>query len=90
METISPNKAGLVLGALLGGWHTLWAALLALGWAQAIINFVFWMHMIKPIYVVEEFRLRIAVILVAVTSCTGYLMGSILAALWNWLHRSAA
>ncbi len=89
METISPNKAGIVLGLLLGGWHALWAALVALGWAQEIANFIFWIHMIKPVYVVEEFRLWIALILVAVTSCIGYIMGSILAALWNWIHRSA-
>ena len=87
METVSPNKVGLVFAALLGGWHTLWAALVALGWAQAIINFVFWMHFIKPIYVIGEFRAWIALVLIAVTATIGYIMGCILATLWNWIHR---
>jgi hypothetical protein len=87
METVNPNKVGLVFGALLGGWHTIWAALVALGWAQAIVNFVFWMHFIKPIYVIDEFKAWIALVLIAVTATIGYVMGCILAALWNWIHR---
>lgn len=87
MERVSPNKVGLVFAVLLGGWHTLWAALVALGWAQPVINFVFWMHFIKPIYVIGEFKAWIALVLIAVTATIGYIMGSILAALWNWIHR---
>jgi len=87
MEPVNPNKAGLVFGALLGGWHTLWAALVALGWAQSIINFVFWMHFIKPVYVIDDFKFWIALVLIAVTATIGYIMGCIAAALWNWLHQ---
>lgn len=87
MESVNPNKVGLVFGALLGGWHTVWAALVALGWAQAIVNFVFWMHFIKPIYVIGEFKAWIALVLIAVTATIGYVMGCILATLWNWIHR---
>ncbi|HXQ25229.1 MAG TPA: hypothetical protein VN822_02370 [Candidatus Acidoferrales bacterium] len=87
METVNPHKVGLVFGALLGAWHTLWAALVAFGWAQPIINFVFWMHFIKPIYVIGEFKAWIALVLIAVTATIGYIMGCILAVLWNWIHR---
>lgn len=87
MESVNPNKAGLVLGALLGGWHTLWAALVATGCAQAVVNFAFWIHFIKPVYVIEQFRFSIALILIVVTAAIGYLVGFILATLWNWVHR---
>lgn len=87
MQTISENKAGLALGVLLGGWHFLWSLLVALGWAQAVADFIFWMHFIKPIYVIEPFVIGRAAILVAVTAVLGYVVGYCFAFLWNRLHK---
>ena len=87
MGTVNPNRAGLVLGTMMGGWHLVWATLVALGWAQAVINFVFWMHFIAPIYVIKPFQAGVAAILIVVTAAFGYLMGYILGVLWNWIHR---
>lgn len=87
MAAVNPNKVGVVFGALYGGWHTLWAIFVALGFAQPLLNFVFWMHFIKPVYVVGEFSIRIALILVVVTAIIGYALGAVLAGLWNWIHR---
>jgi hypothetical protein len=52
---INPNKIGVVVAALIGGWHLVWAALVAAGWAQPLLNFTFWAHMIRPVYVVGPF-----------------------------------
>jgi hypothetical protein len=87
METINRNRTGLVFGTFLGGWHFMWVVLVALGWAQAVVDFVLRIHMIKPVYVVEPFNFWIATMLIALTGAIGYFGGFVLAALWNWLHR---
>jgi hypothetical protein len=65
--TINVAKAGLVLGILLGGWPLCWAILVASGLAQPIIDFVFWMHFIKPVFTIEPFEIMKASILIIVT-----------------------
>jgi hypothetical protein len=84
---INPVKAGWVLGTALGLWHLTWSALVALGWAQAVIDFVFWMHFLKPIYVLQPFDPAIAFVLVLATSTLGFFIGAVFALLWNWLHK---
>jgi hypothetical protein len=83
---INPVKAGLTLGALMGAWHLCWSILVALRWAQPVIDFVFWMHFIKPVYVVGAFDPAIAAVLVVITSMTGFVIGWLFALLWNGVH----
>jgi hypothetical protein len=90
MERISPNKAGLALGAVLACWHLTWSLLVAIGVAQPFIDFLFWIHFIKPIYVIEPFDLLRAAMLVLVTGCIGYVAGYLFGLVWNRLHRMAA
>jgi hypothetical protein len=80
-------KAGFVLGLVLGGWHLCWSILVVLGWAQSVIDFVFWMHFIKPVYVIEPFEIARAAILVVVAAGIGFIIGSAFAGVWNVLHR---
>ena len=84
----NPNKVGFLFGLLLGGWHLLWALLVLLGWAQPIIDFIFWAHMIQPVYVIKSFELQAAVTLVAITFFLGYASGFIGAIIWNKLHKA--
>jgi hypothetical protein len=86
--TLNPNKVGLTLGALMAAWHLAWSLLVAGGWAQAVINFVLWMHFIKPIYVIDAFNVSTAATLVVVTAVVGYVSGYLFSVIWNWMHRA--
>jgi hypothetical protein len=77
-----------VVGSLIGGCHVLWVLLIITGWAQPILDFVFWAHMIQPVYVVKGFDLPAALTLIGVTSLSGYAFGVAGAALWKKLHNS--
>jgi hypothetical protein len=83
----NPNKVGLVIGALIGGWHFVWSLLVVIGRAQPIIDFIFWAHMIKRVYFVKAFDPLAAVTLIIITGVIGYVFGFLGAAIWNRLHR---
>jgi hypothetical protein len=77
-------RAGLVLGTVIGLWHLVWSLLVAIGWAQPVIDFVFWMHFLKPVYVVQPFNAATAAILVVATAAAGFVIGLIFGAIWKW------
>ncbi len=83
-----PKKVGLVFAALLGGWHVVWALLVLIGAAQPVIDFIFWAHMIRPLYIINGFALLPAVVLVVITSGLGYVLGYLGTILWNKLHQT--
>jgi hypothetical protein len=83
---ISIGKAALALGLLAGGWHILWAILVALGFAKPLIDFILWIHFIKPIYEIEPFEIARAATLVVLTAGLGAIVGAAFAAVWNALH----
>ena len=78
----------MLFGALLGGWHLVWAVLVLLRWAQPVIDFVFWAHMIQPVYVIKSFDSRAALTLILFTFTLGYALGFIGALAWKKLHES--
>jgi len=84
---IDPRRAGYASGAFVGGCHLVWSLLVALGWAQALIDFILWMHMVTLPYVVKAFDLTAATTLVIVTAIAGYIFGNVFAGIWNRMHR---
>ena len=87
MNHLNPTKTGLALGKLLGGVHLVWAVLIALGWAQALVNFSMWAHMVSVPVVVQAFDLSAAITVIVVATIIGYILGFAFARIWNWLHR---
>ncbi len=85
MAAINPNKVGMAFGLVIGGWHLLWAALVAVGAAQPVLDFIFWMHFIKPVYTVGPFDPAVAAVLVVVTALVGYVVGAAFGLVWNRL-----
>jgi hypothetical protein len=83
----NPNKVGIVVGALIGGWHLCWSLLVLLGWAQRIIDFIFWAHMIQPVYIIKPFDPVAAITLIGITALIGYIFGYAGGIIWNRIHR---
>ena len=84
---LNNNKVGIAVGSFLALFHAVWAILIALGVAQAVLDFVFYLHMIESPYLVAEFDLSLAVGLVIFTGIVGYVIGWIFSYVCNWAHR---
>jgi hypothetical protein len=89
LERLSTTTTGLVVGAVMGGMHLFWLLMVAAGWGQSIMNFIFWMYFIKPIDLIEPFELIRAISLVVTTSIIGFMIGWTAARLWNRLRMIA-
>lgn len=91
MTSIRPHSVGLTLGLFIALWHVLWASLVWKGVAQALIDFVFRLHMIEPPYRITAFSFATATLLVVVTGVIGCASGWMIAVIWNGrVRRSTA
>jgi hypothetical protein len=83
MTTISVPKAGATVAIAIGLVHLCWRLLVASGWAKVLVDFVLRLHFIKLAVAIEPFQLPTAALLVLLTTGLGFVVGSVLAALWN-------
>ena len=83
MEIIDKNKTGLTFGFLISSLHLLWSILVALGIAQALLNFILNIHMLDVTVTVMPFDLVKALVLIIVTFIVGYVFGWLMAFFWN-------
>ncbi len=89
MQKIVPQKVGLVVGLIAGTMHFAWSILVALGWAQTYIDFVFNMHFLRPALIVSPFIWTQALFLVSLASCIGFAVGYVFSLLWNYVHKNS-
>ena len=86
MQKLDANRTGLVFAALMAAFHLCWLLLVAIGWAQPIIDYIFWLHHIQPVYVIKPFNAGAAAMLLAFTALIGYVGGNLGASVWNLLR----
>lgn len=82
---LNASSVGLGLGAFVGLVHAVWALLVAAGYAQGWLNWIFNLHFLDNPYIVDVFDLGRAVTLVVVTFVVGYVAGWVFATVWNYL-----
>ncbi|MEK7131849.1 MAG: hypothetical protein AAB797_03945 [Patescibacteria group bacterium] len=89
MNTVNAHKTGLVLGAFTGLLHLAWSLLVAIGWAQPLVDFISNLHFIQSPHTITPFQLLTALELVVVASMVGYIFGLVLAKIWNRVYTAS-
>ncbi len=88
MSALNKNKVGLTLAIFLAAMHAVWAFAVALGFGQKFFDFVLPMHFLNNVYSVMQFNASTASMLVVMAFVTGYIMGWLFAALWNFVDKT--
>ncbi|MEK7081160.1 MAG: hypothetical protein AAB902_02120 [Patescibacteria group bacterium] len=84
---MNKNKVALVVGSFMGLFHLVWGLLIAFGYAQVLLNFVYNLHSLNNPFTVMSFDLMRTLGLIIFTFLMGYIFGYIFAVLWNKLHK---
>ncbi|MEK7119286.1 MAG: hypothetical protein AAB457_01290 [Patescibacteria group bacterium] len=77
------HAVGLTLGVVVGSMHLGWAIVVALGYAQGLLDWIYSLHFLDNPSTVTEFQMQKAVMLVIVTSLVGYVVGYVGTWVWN-------
>lgn len=85
---LDANRVGLVFGLFIAGLHLLWSILVAIGWGQMLLNFVFWLHMLSNPNQVAPFDFTATVLLLIISFVVGYVVGWVFSSLWNKLRKA--
>jgi hypothetical protein len=64
-------------------WHLTWSLLVLVGLAKPLLDFILSLHFLQVTYAVAPFNATKALGLLVVTAVLGYLLGCVLAWLWN-------
>jgi heme/copper-type cytochrome/quinol oxidase subunit 4 len=77
------NRWGLIVGSFIAGIHLLWVILIAAGVAQAVLDFIYYLHSLNNPFTIQPFELVKSVGLVVFTFVVGYIAGWVIAFLWE-------
>lgn len=71
----SPVKAALIGGFTLSALHACWILIVASGWAQPLLDFIFELHMLNSPFIVQPFSIVLSVELIVLTFVIGAFYG---------------
>ena len=84
---LNRNKSGLIFGTFAALMHVIWAVLVALGFAQPLVNFITALHFSDAANVIQPFVLGTALMLIITAFIVGYIIGFIFAAVVNFYSK---
>ena len=90
MIQVRPLTAGLALAIFTAVFHAAWAFLVAVGWAQALMDIVFRLHFMQPVFHIAAFDGVTALLLLAYAGVVGFILGFVGAVIWNAFARAQA
>lgn len=88
MSAIHPLKLGLTLAAITMLVHAMWALVVAVGWGQPLVDVLFILHFIRPVYTIAPFDIVTALGLVAISGLGSFCVGFLFAEVWDRFHIS--
>ena len=86
---LEPLRTGFAFGSVVALAHMVWAALVALGLAKPLLDFILWLHFLAIPLDIAPFDWLRASLLVAVTFGMSFPLGALFAVIWNRLHGGA-
>ena len=75
-NTSNMCKSTLAWGIGLSSLHFFWILLVAAGWAQSVIDFIFKIHMLSSPFQIQPFSFLFSVQLLLITFLIGMVFGS--------------
>ncbi len=73
-------RDGITGGLSLAFFHLCWVVVVAIGWGQTILDFVFKIHMLNSPLQVQPFNPAFALTLLVLTFTVGFVMGIVIGA----------
>lgn len=83
MKEVNPKQTALFLGTFVSLIHIVWSVLVLLGFAQILVDFIYWLHFLNNPFSVQSFEVSRALILIVITFCVGFGVGFVAGSLWN-------
>lgn len=86
---MNKNKIGLALGCLFAAFHLIWGlgVWLIPDSVQSLLNGIFTMHGLSPVYTIIGMTFMNLLLLVIMTFIAGYILGWVFAYFHDWIHK---